>query len=361
MTERQAMERALELALGGWGRVAPNPLVGAVLLRDGIVVGEGCHAEFGGAHAEVAALQQCDDARGATCVLNLEPCAHDAKTPPCTDALIDAGVRRVVYAVPDPDPVAGGGGERLKAAGIEVAWGLQRERAAALNAPFLWARCRADLPFVAVKVATSLDGFLADSDGRSRWISSEESRDWVHWLRAGFDALAVGRHTAVTDDPALTVRGGVAPRIPPTRVVFAGRGDLPVDLTLIATAHEVPSMIFVRAGETEPTRVALAGTGVTVHPADDLGKALRTLRGVGIESVLVEGGGTVVTALLEADLVDRLYWVQAPIWLGQGQRAFGDRTALRLGDVRAWTVIERRPLGPDTLLVLDRELCLLES
>ena len=120
-------------------------------------------------------------------------------------------------------------------------------------------------------------------------------------------------------------------------------------------------MIFVRAGETEPTRAALAGTGVTVHPADDLGKALRTLRGVGIESVLVEGGGTVVTALLEADLVDRLYWVQAPIWLGQGQRAFGDRTAQRLGEVRAWTVTERRHLGPDTLLVLDRELCLLES
>lgn len=360
MTEREAMGRALDLALGGWGRVAPNPLVGAVLLRDGAVVGEGFHAEFGGAHAEVAALRRCDDPRGATCVLNLEPCAHEAKTPPCTDALIDAGVRRVVYALPDPDPTAGGGAARLAAAGIEVAVGLERERAAALNAPFLWSRCRADLPFVAVKVATSLDGFVADDHGTSRWISSEPARDWVHWLRAGFDAIAVGRNTAVTDDPALTVRGPVEPRIPPTRVVFAGRGDLPHDLALLATARAVPSMIFVHAGETEPTRAALAGTGATVHPADDLGRALRTLRGVGIESVLVEGGGTVVTALLEADLVDRLYWVQAPIWLGRGRRAFGERAARTLADVRPWCVTERRDLGPDTLLVLDRELCLPE-
>lgn len=360
VTEREAMGRALELALHGWGRVAPNPLVGAVLIRDGAVVGEGFHAEFGGAHAEVAALERCDDPRGTTCVLNLEPCAHEGKTPPCADALIDAGVRRVVYAVSDPDPVAGGGGRRLKAAGIDIAVGMERERAAALNAPFLWSRCRADLPFVAVKVATSLDGFVADGDGHARWISSEAAREWVHWLRAGFDAIAVGRHTAVTDDPALTVRGPVAPRIPPTRVVFGGRGGLPADLALLTSARDVPSMVFVRTGETEPTRAALAGTGATVHPADDLGKALRTLREVGIESIVVEGGGTVVTALLEADLVDRVYWVQAPIWLGRGHRAFGDRTARRLADVHPWRVIERRGLGPDTLLVLDRELCLPE-
>jgi diaminohydroxyphosphoribosylaminopyrimidine deaminase/5-amino-6-(5-phosphoribosylamino)uracil reductase len=360
MTEREAMGRALELAQRGWGRVAPNPLVGAVLLRDGAVVGEGFHAEFGGAHAEVAALRQCDDPRDTTCVLNLEPCAHDAKTPPCADALIDAGVRRVVYALPDPDPVAGGGGARLAAAGVEIASGLECERAAALNAPFLWSRCRPDLPFVAVKVATSIDGFMADTDGSSRWVSSETAREWVHWLRAGFDAIAVGRNTAVVDDPALTVRGSVAPRVPPTRVVFAGGGDLPPDLALVATARDVPTMIFVRTGATEPTRTALAGSAATVHPADDLGKALRTLRGVGIESVLVEGGGTVVTALLEADLVDRLYWVQAPFWLGGGRAAFGHRTARRLADVRPWHVIERRDLGPDTLLVLDRELCLPE-
>jgi diaminohydroxyphosphoribosylaminopyrimidine deaminase/5-amino-6-(5-phosphoribosylamino)uracil reductase len=360
MTERDAMRRALELALEGWGRVAPNPLVGAVLLRDDEVVGEGYHARFGAAHAEVEALASCDDARGTTCVLNLEPCTHAAKTQPCTTALIDAGVSRVVYALPDPNPEAAGGGERLRTAGIDVDAGLERDRAAALNAPFLWSHCRRDLPFVAVKVATSLDGFLADRDGRSQWISGEQAREWVHWLRAGFDALAVGRNTALADDPALTVRGPVVPRIPPTRVVFAGAGDLPPDSVLLTTARETPTMVFVRATETEPVRSELAGSGVTVHGADDPAKVLRMLRDVGIESVLVEGGGTVVTALLEADLVDRVYWVQAPIWLGEGRRAFGNRTARPLTDAGPWTVTERRALGPDTLLVLDRELCLPE-
>ena len=354
------MLRALELARGGWGRVAPNPMVGAVLLRDGEVVGEGYHAQFGDAHAEVQALASCDDPRGTTCVLNLEPCAHAAKTPPCAAALIDAGVSRVVYALPDPNPPAAGGGARMRVAGIDVAVGLEAERAAALNAPFLWSHCRGDLPFVAVKVATSLDGFLADRDGRSQWISGEPAREWVQWLRAGFDAVAVGRNTAVTDDPALTVRGSVVPRITPTRVVFGGAGDLPHDLTLVTTARETPTMLFVNASETEPARTRLAGTGVTVHGADDLGRALRTLKEVGVASVLVEGGGTVVTALLDAALVDRVYWVQAPLWLGQGRRAFGDRAARRLADAAPWSVTERRALGSDTLLVLDRELCLPE-
>ncbi len=360
MTERDAMRRALELALGGWGQVAPNPMVGAVLLRDGEVVGEGYHAHFGGVHAEVEALASCEDPRGTTCVLNLEPCVHAAKTAPCTTALIDAGVSRVVYALADPNPEAAGGGARLRTAGIDVEAGLEHERAAALNAPFLWSHSRGDLPFVAVKVATSLDGFLADRDGCSKWISGEPARAWVQWLRAGYDAVAVGRNTAVTDDPALTVRGPVLPRIAPTRVVFGGAGDLPPNLTLLTTARETPTMVFVSATETEPVRTALAGTGVTVHGADDLAKALRTLRGVGITSVLVEGGGAVVTALLEADLVDRVYWVQAPIWLGGGRRAFGDRRPRRLTDAAPWTVTERRALGSDTLLVLDRELCLPE-
>ncbi|MDH5549941.1 MAG: bifunctional diaminohydroxyphosphoribosylaminopyrimidine deaminase/5-amino-6-(5-phosphoribosylamino)uracil reductase RibD, partial [Gemmatimonadota bacterium] len=221
MTDAEAMARALELARRGWGRVAPNPLVGAVLVREGRLLAEGYHAEFGGEHAEIRALGDCADPSGATCVVTLEPCAHHGKTPPCADALVAAGVARVVFALPDPDPVAGGGAARLRQAGIEVAEGVGRLDAAALNAPFLWSRLRPERPFVALKMATSLDGFVADRSGASQWISGPEAREYAHWLRAGFDAVAVGRGTAVADDPALTVRGSVAPRVAPTRVVFA--------------------------------------------------------------------------------------------------------------------------------------------
>jgi len=358
MNDREAMARALVLARLGWGRVAPNPLVGAVLLRDGELVAEAHHAEFGGPHAEAVALARCADPRGTTCVLNLEPCAHVGKTPPCADALIAAGVRRVVYAIADPDGRAAGGGDRLRGAGVEVEAGVCREEAAALNASFLWARTRPDRPFVAVKAATSLDGFLADAEGRSRWISGDAAREWVHWLRAGFGAVAVGRVTAVTDDPELTVRGPVVPRVPPRRVVIGRSGELPATLRLVRTAREVPTEAFF--GEPAVSRPAgkLESLGVIVRGADDLAAVLASLRCDGVESVLVEGGGRLIASLLEADLVDRVYWIQAPIWLGTGRPAFGPRSAVALGDARRWTVTERATLGTDTLLVLDRELCL---
>src|SRR5574341_146615 len=199
MNEQEAMDRALALALWGWGRVSPNPLVGAVLVRDGQVIAEGYHAEFGGPHAEAAALAACPDPRGATCVVNLEPCAHHGKTPPCADALVAAGVRRVVTALSDPHAEARGGRGVLERAGVEVKTGIRREAAAALNAAFLWGLARPDRPFVALKMATSLDGFIADAQGRSKWISGPEAQDYVHWLRAGFDAIGVGRRTADAD------------------------------------------------------------------------------------------------------------------------------------------------------------------
>ena len=167
--EREAMGRALDLALRGWGRVAPNPLVGAVVLQGGTVAGEGFHAEFGGPHAEVVALGAAGArARGATLVVNLEPCAHHGKTPPCTEALIAAGVTRVVAAIRDPDPAARGGAEVLRAKSLAVTFGVLAERAAALNAPFLFAHAQAERPFVALKLATSIDGRIADAHGSSR-------------------------------------------------------------------------------------------------------------------------------------------------------------------------------------------------
>ncbi|UCG88995.1 MAG: bifunctional diaminohydroxyphosphoribosylaminopyrimidine deaminase/5-amino-6-(5-phosphoribosylamino)uracil reductase RibD, partial [Gemmatimonadota bacterium] len=245
VTEQQAMESALELALNGWGRVAPNPLVGAVLLKDGVIVGRGHHREYGAPHAEIEAISSCEDAQGTTCVLNLEPCSHRGKTPPCTDALVMAGVSRVVFAVADPSPRAGGGSQRLRSHGIEVESGLLMREAAALNAPFLWSQARAHRPFVALKLATSMDGFLADAGGNSQWITGDVARAHAHWIRAGFDAIAVGRRTADTYDPQLTVRGSVSPRISPTRVVFSRSGRLRPGLRLLRTADAVPTVLLV--------------------------------------------------------------------------------------------------------------------
>jgi diaminohydroxyphosphoribosylaminopyrimidine deaminase/5-amino-6-(5-phosphoribosylamino)uracil reductase len=351
------MERALSLALMGWGRVAPNPLVGAVLLRDGEVIGEGYHAEFGRPHAEAAALAACGDARGATLVTNLEPCAHHGKTPPCADALIAAGVGRVVCAVEDPSPAARGGAARLRAAGVEVEVGVCKREAAALNAAFLYAETRPERPFVAVKLATSMDGFIADAGGCSQWISGERAREFVHWLRAGFDALGVGRRTAEVDDPELTVRVPLEPRVPPLRVIFTRRGEVRPGLRLIETATARPTVVVTESGARDRTRDALGPAGVTVVGGDGLAQQLRELRARGVRSLLVEGGAAVVGALLDSELVDRLYLIEAPRWLGDGVRAFGARSPITLDASVAWVVTERRSLGLDTLLVIDRELC----
>src|SRR5258708_8371334 len=239
--ELEAMRRALELAWSGWGRVSPNPLVGAVVLRGDEVVAEGWHAEFGGPHAELRALHAAGDkARGATLVVTLEPCAHHGKTPPCTDAIRAAGVRRVVAAVRDPDAEARGGVEILKRAGVETQIGLLAEDAAAQNAPFLFTREQTDRPFVALKLATSIDGRIADAGGGSQWISGPGARDHLHWLGAGFDAIAVGGTTALTDNPQLTARGGLTPRKPPVRIVFDPRPILNLVLSLFQPAPQVP-------------------------------------------------------------------------------------------------------------------------
>jgi diaminohydroxyphosphoribosylaminopyrimidine deaminase/5-amino-6-(5-phosphoribosylamino)uracil reductase len=368
VTERRAMRRALELAVQGWGRVSTNPLVGAVLLRDGRVVGEGWHAEWGGPHAEAVALAACDDPAGTTCVVTLEPCAHEGKTPACSTALIDAAVARVVYAVGDPNPEAGGGAARLREAGVEVERGPLGAEAAALNAAFICAHRHPKRPYVALKLATSMDGFLADREGRSQWISGPEAREWVHWLRAGFDAIGVGRRTALADDPLLTVRGSVTPLRPPTRIVFGRSAELPENLKLMQTLDEVPVVLVAAEPGAEPTPSfrdeplpPFSMTAPDRLTAPDLPAAFRLLRERAVTSLLVEGGGTLAGLLLDAGLVDRLYWIQAPVRLGGGVPAFGDTAPQPLGGAERWTVTERRSLGPDTLLVMDREPCSPES
>lgn len=352
--ESQALRRALELAWRGWGRAQPNPLVGAVVLRDGSVVGEGWHAEFGGPHAEREALDAAGGAvAGATVAVNLEPCTHQGRQPPCAPMLVAAGVRRVVYAMRDPNPVAAGGAELLARAGVSVERLPAFEAAAtAQNAAFLHGLSHPERPWVALKLATSLDGRIADSAGRSRWISGPEAREWAHWLRAGFDCLAVGAETARRDDPALTVRGPVEPRREPTRVVFVRESSLPPGLKLFGAPAEAPTLV-VRVGSGPSVRDPGIAAGTLDAP--DLSAALGALRERGLATVLVEGGGRLAGALLAAGLVDRLYWVQAPLWLGDaGVPAVRGLPAADLGSAAHWRVVERRALGQDTLLVADR-------
>src|SRR5216117_1766370 len=344
--EPDAMGRALELAWRGWGRVSPNPIVGAVVLRGNDIVAEGWHAEFGGPHAELNALHAAGDkAKGATLVVTLEPCAHHGKTPPCTDAIRAAGIRRVVAAVRDPDAEARGGADVLKRAGIEVQIGLLAEAAAAQNAPFLFTRLQTDRPFVALKLATSIDGRIADAGGRSQWISGPEARDHVHWLRAGFDAIAVGGTTALTDNPQLTARG-LTPRKPPVRIVFDRRAMLNLGVSLVQTAREVPTWVMASPEAPISNVSVLEANGVLVFRPDTLHQAFAQLRLAGIQSLLCEGGGALGAKLLAEGIVDRLYWVQAPVWLGEGAvPAFAGIPPFPLTEAPRWVVVERRPLG----------------
>jgi diaminohydroxyphosphoribosylaminopyrimidine deaminase/5-amino-6-(5-phosphoribosylamino)uracil reductase len=301
----------------------------------------------------VAALAEAGPAaRGGTLVVTLEPCAHEGKQPPCARAVAAAGIVRVVAALTDPNPVAGGGAVWLREQGVAVDVGLMADAARAQNAAFLHRLRDSSRPFVALKLATSLDGRIADADGNARWVSGPEARDWLHWLRAGFDAIAVGGSTARLDDPSLTARGTPVPRVPPSRVVFSRSGTLPTSLSLVRTARAVPTVLFTDPG-VEPD-AALGAAGVAVHPAVDLAAALRTLRSLGVTSLLVEGGGALAGALLTAGLVDRYYWVQAPLWLGAGPLGIRDLVGAPLADAARWRVVERRALGEDTLLVVDR-------
>lgn len=352
------MSRALELAWSGWGRVQPNPLVGAVVIAAGEIVGEGWHAEFGGGHAEPMALGAAGErARGATLVSTLEPCNHRGKQPPCTDALLAAGIGRVVAALYDPNPVAAGGAARLRAAGVDIEMGLSSEAAASQNAIFLHSQRDPTRPFVALKLATTIDGRIADANGHSRWLSGEQAREYVHWLRAGFDAVAVGGVTARADDPSLTVRGALQPRVPPRRVVFAADGDVPPSLRLIRTAGDTPTFVVVSPAAPVSRLAPLEAAGVQVVRASSLAESLRALRTGGIGSMLVEGGGRLAGALLTAGLVDRYYWVQSPLWLGMaGVPAVAGLPSTSLADAARWRVAERRTLGDDSVLVLDRPL-----
>ncbi len=351
------MHRAIELSGRGWGRVHPNPLVGAVVVRGGEPVGEGWHGEHGAEHAEAAALRAAGErARGATLYVSLEPCNHLGKQPPCVDAIIAAGINRVVVAVGDPNPVAAGGIERLAAAGIKIDCGIEGAAAAFANFRFLHAYSQPERPFVAVKLAVSLDGCLADASGNSRWVSGPEARRWVHWLRAGFGGIAVGAQTAIADDARLTVRGEIEPRLPPVRIIFDRRGRMEPNHGILRDRSGVPVLIVVGSDVPVDRRQALADAGARILVADQLTDALRAIRAAGVDAVLVEGGGRLAGALLGADLVDRIYQVQSPLWLGDGKRAWEGLGRPAITEAPRWRLNHTRvlPDSGDVLLVLER-------
>jgi diaminohydroxyphosphoribosylaminopyrimidine deaminase / 5-amino-6-(5-phosphoribosylamino)uracil reductase len=349
------MRRALALARQGWGRVHPNPMVGAVVLARDEPVGEGHHAGYGREHAEVVALAAAGPrARGATLVVTLEPCAHVGKQPPCVGAILAAGVRRVVVAAPDPNTLAAGGAARLRAAGVEVEVGLLGTDAWRQNAGYFHRFRTPGRPWVALKLATSLDHRIADGAGQSKWISGSAARSYAHDLRAGFDGIAVGGRTAIRDNPLLTPRGRIAPRVAPTRVVFAGRELLPPSLAVFAFEGE--AVVVTSRARAPDARQHLRHAAIL--PADTLPEALAALRASGMTSLLVEGGGRLAGALLGQGLVDRYYWIQSPVWLGDaGVPATAGWTVASLSAAERWSVVERRALGDDTLVVLDREPC----
>jgi len=344
------MRRALELARRGAGQVAPNPEVGAVVVREGAIVGEGWHTRYGGDHAEVMALRAAGAAAyGATIYVTLEPCHHHGKTPPCTHAVRAAGVTRVVYAVDDPNPVAAGGAGWLRQEGIAVTAGVCEREARDLNAPFLFSSRSDARPFITVKLAMSIDGAIVGASRRRGWLTGPEARRAVHALRADADAIAVGIGTAIADDPQLTVREVPAPRLPPRRVVFDRGARLPLASALVHTARQVPVTVFT-AGTAPVAEQALRDGGVDVRAVASLAAALRSLRAERVHHLLVEGGTTLASAIMAAGFLDRLITFQAPVILGAGALpAFAALPAQEVEAAPRLRVIARHEFGADLM------------
>lgn len=355
-SDSRFMRRALELAERGRGQVAPNPLVGAVVVRDGEIVGEGWHRRWGGPHAEVEALRAAGEAaRGATMYVTLEPCNHHGKTPPCTQALLDAGIAEVVYAASDPNPEATGGGARLEQDGVSVRKGVEGSAAASQNAIFFRATSNHPLPWVEMKLALSLDGKMADASGASTWITGEEARAEVHRLRAGYDAIAVGIGTVLADDPLLTVRTGPPPRIPPARIVFDRELRIPDSARLVQTLDQAPVIVVAGPNPDLSRADALASAGIRVVRADSLHHGLSQLRDSGIQSLFVEGGPTLAGSVIAAGLVDRLTLFIAPVLLGpDALDPFAGIANAPLGEAHRWNRVRTEAFGQDTMIVLER-------
>lgn len=362
----QHMRIALELARRAEGRTRPNPAVGAVIVRDGCVVGEGCHPEAGQPHAEIFALRQAGErARGADLYVTLEPCSHQGKTGPCADAVVAAGIGRVFVGTRDPNPqVAGRGIECLRQAGIEVRVGILEPDCRRLIAPFA-KHVTTGRPYVILKSAITLDGKIATSTGDSQWISNAASREHVHRLRDRVDAVMVGIGTVLGDDPRLTTRLPEGGR-DACRVVVDSRLRIPEDAALLAPDSAAATIVATTEAAPAAKVARLRSRGVQVLQVAekgghlDLAELMRLLGGSGIQSVLLEGGSGLNAAVLEAALVDRVMVFVAPMLIGGegGKGIFAGHGVERLADAVCLTDIRVSRFGDDTLIEGEVETCL---
>lgn len=320
------MELALELAGKALGRTSPNPMVGAVVVKDGRIVGKGYHARAGTPHAEIHALREAgDDAVGATLYVTLEPCCHHGRTGPCTEAVIRAGIKKVVMGMTDPNPlVAGKGARKLRDSGIEVVCGVREAQARRLNEVFI-KYISTGMPYVVLKTAMSLDGKIATAGGESKWITGPRAREHVHLLRDRYDAILVGIGTVLADDPSLTTRLPDREGRDPARVILDSGAATPPGAKILTQNSQAPTII-ITTGEAPPDnvkRLESAGAVVIKVPGSDEGIALadmlRELAGREITSVLVEGGARVNGAFVRDKLVDKVYWYIAPKIIGGGK------------------------------------------
>lgn len=349
-SDEKAMRRALVLARKGYGRTYPNPMVGAVIVKDGEIIGEGWHHGPGQPHAEVEALRSCTtDPKGATLLVTLEPCNHFGRTPPCTEAIIRAGIGKVRYAVADPNPgVAGGGAQRLREAGIPASEGIGRTGAVALNQAYFH-HCRTGRPWVIMKAGMSLDGKIALADGESQWITGMDSGRQVHRLRSQVGAVLVGIGTALRDNPHLTCRLK-NPRSyrQPFKVLLDSKLRVTADSFLVGESPD--KLVVFCTTQAPPAKEAeLTRRKVRVFRQDAPGEinpeeVLRTLGKLGIQSVLIEGGHYVYASFVEAGLVDEYYLFYAPFWIGgdaavgvlggKGLQLLAEKAELKLDSVR---------------------------
>ena len=357
-THSSLMLRAIELARRGRGRTSPNPCVGAVIAKDGKVIGEGYHQVFGGAHAEIEALARVDGtAQGSTLYVTLEPCSHFGKTPPCADAVIKAGIHEVHIGAQDPNPrVRGAGMQRLREAGIQVRMSPLHRECSALIEGFA-KHVTTGTPFVTLKLAESLDGYIAPPESElPRWLTSEASRKRVHEDRREHDAIGVGIGTVLTDNPALTLR--LAQGVQPWRVIFDSKSQCPMTSRVVSDDFADRTILLHTAVVEEEKKQNFTDRGVSFIQVEEspdghihLVSALQALGRYGITSLFLESGERLSRAFLQAKLVDRLMVYQTKCPLGEGKKIFLDTPGGVVEELSAWPKYEERmeSIGGDTL------------
>lgn len=362
--DRSYMQLALELARQGEGQTSPNPAVGAVIVRDDRVVGRGFHVGAGEPHAEAVAIDSAGDrSHGATMYVTLEPCNHTGATPPCTEAIVRAGISRVVYAVQDPNPnVTGHGHDRLAEAGIKVEHGVLEESARQLNRFYLFA-VRMGRPYVVAKFGASLDGRIATRSGESKWITGTPAREEGHRLRRTVDAIMIGANTATRDDPELTARNDGEVRAP-LRIVCDSRGRVPLDRVIFRREHPGETLVATTAAMSDRHLSALQGLGVGVLSCASTSEGrvdpidlLRGLAERGIQSVLIEGGGELLGSFFDRGLVQEVWAMLAPLIIGGAgaPSAVGGRGADRLKQALRFSTTTVRRVGEDVVIVGQRQ------